>query len=94
VNRIHLYILNGVALLLAALILTNLWLVTRSQSMALLLAQTQAAVGNSRRAEQILTQLSMRIARESDKDPALLELLKKHNLKVTLEVDGKTKAYP
>ena len=93
-NRIQLYVLNVVCLLLAVLILTNFALVLRNQSMADRLLQTQAAVANSRRAEQILSQLSMRIARDSDREPALRDLLKKHSLKVTLEVEGKKKAYP
>jgi len=93
-TKIHLYILNAVGFLLAALVLTNLWLVVSSQSLSVQFLQAQAAINNSRRAEQVLSQLSMRIARDSDRDPSLRALLRKHNLKVTLEVDGKKKDYP
>ena len=93
-NKTYLYIFNAVGFCLAALILTNLWLVLSSQSLSVKFLQAQAAVNNSRRAEQMLSQLSMRIARDADADPSLRALLRKHNLKVTLEVDGKKKDYP
>lgn len=93
-TKTHLYILNAVGFLLVALVLTNLWLVLGSQTLSAQFIQAQAAINNSRRAEQVLSQLSMRIARDSDKDPSLRALLRKHNLKVTLEVDGKKKDYP
>ncbi len=92
--KTHFYTLYTVSFILAVLILSNLGLVLSSQSLSVELLQTQITLNNSRRAEQILSQLSMRIARDADREPALRELLKKHQLQVTLEVDGKKKAYP
>jgi hypothetical protein len=93
-KRTHLYILNAAGFLLALLIVTNLWLVLTSQSLSIELMQTQAAIANSRRAEQLLTQLSMRVARDGERDPALKGLLQKHQLKVTFDADARKKAPP
>ncbi len=93
-NRTHLYILNAAGFLLALLILTNLCLVLTSQSLSVELLQTQAAIANSRRAEQMLTQLSMRVARDGERDPALKELLRKHQLKVTFDAEARKKVSP
>lgn len=93
-NKIQFYILNLVSGVLVLLFIGNLWLGYKTQALGVEVLQTQAAISNARRAEQFLTQISMRIARDSDKDPALRDLLIKHKLKVSMEVDGKKRDYP
>jgi hypothetical protein len=87
--------------ILAVVLGANLWL-SRSlrsdlreyQNQNKKLIESQATITKARRLEPVLQQFSMRIAHASDKEPKLKELLSKHGLKVTLNVDGKEKKYP
>ena len=85
---------NVVALLLVVLILADLWLTIKNRSLSRQVNQMQVTIINARRIEPILTQLSLQIAKRSDQDPALRELMKRHNLQVTLDVEGGKKRYP
>lgn len=93
-TRTQFIVLSLVSLTLVVLLLANVGAAYRGQTVAAESIEAQMQLNNSRRAEQILSQISMRIARDSDKDAALRDLLVKHQLKVTLEVDGKKKNYP
>lgn len=54
----------------------------------------QTVINNARQLENVLDQLAKRIARDSDTNAALRDLLVKYDMRVTLEVDGKQKNYP
>jgi len=41
-----------------------------------------------------LQQLAVRVAQNAERDPAMIELLKRQQLHVTLTVDGKQKQVP
>lgn len=86
--------LNVIAMVLAILILANLFLARENQQLNIRIAQNQAVVNSGRQAEAILRQMTVRIARGSDLDPKLRELLQRHELKAILMVDGKKKEYP
>lgn len=87
-------VLNVIAMVLAILILANLFLARENRQLSVQLAQNQALVNGGRQAEAILRQMTVRIARGSDLDPKLRELLLRHELKAILTVDGKKKEYP
>ena len=88
------WLLNFTSVLLALLIIAHFVFVKINARSGETLERERALINNGRQIESVLDQLAKRIARGSDTDPQLKTNLIQHHLKVTLEVDGKTKAYP
>jgi hypothetical protein len=85
---------NGLAFVLALIVLANFSVARRNQRMAGELERKQQIINQARQAEPILDQIAKRTAHGSEKDPQLKSLLEKHKINVTLEVDGKKWNYP
>ena len=58
------------------------------------ITRDQVLINNARQVEPVLDQLARRIAKGSDTEPRLKNILVRHRLNVTLDVDGKKKSYP
>lgn len=93
--------LTLLSILIAVLVFFNLGMAISNQNKArkaeeanIMLMRSQNVIRQARQAEGVLKQLSMRIAIASDTEPGLKDLLKKYELNVTLNIDGKTKEYP
>lgn len=82
------------ALLLALLISTNIWLTFKNRGLSETANRMRTAIINAERVGPILTDISFRLAKQSEKYPELKELLKKHELKINVEVEGVKKSYP
>ena len=93
-SKTQFQLLNLTSVLLALLILAHFVFVKINTRSGEALERERALINNGRQIESVLDQLAKRIARGSDTDPQLKTILTQHNLKVTLEVEGKTKAYP
>ncbi len=93
-TRIQFWILSSVAILLVAVLWTHFIVVTRNGNLNNEIAQRQQVINQARQLEPVLDSLAKRIAKGSDTDPKLKNILAKHGMKVTLDVDGKKKNYP
>lgn len=93
-NKLQFWALNVVSLVLAALLLGHFFFVRANNRLGQALDRDRAAINNARQLEGVLDQLAKRIAKGSDTDPTLKNILVKYGLNVTLEVDGKKKTYP
>ena len=93
-NKLQFWTLNAVCLALAALLVTHFYFSRHNTRMAEALNQERAYLNNARQLETVLDQLAKRIARGSDTDPKLKNVLVKFGMNVTLEVDGQKKTYP
>jgi len=93
-NRIQFWALNITSLLLVVLLLSHFFFARANSLLSGEVAREQAFINNARQVETVLDQLAKRIARGSDTDPQLKNILIKHGLNVTLEIEGKQKAYP
>ena len=83
-----------VSIIVSGLMLGHLWLIASNNRIGNQLSSEQSFVGNAQQLEPVLDRLAKRIAMGSEKDPRLKNVLAKHGLQVTLEVDGKKKNYP
>ena len=83
-----------VSIVVSGLMLGHLWLITSNNRIGNQLSSEQSYIGNAQQLEPVLDRLAKRIAVGSDKDPRLKNVLAKHGLQVTLDVDGKKKNYP
>ena len=93
-NKLQFWALNGVSLILAILLLGHFFFARHNNRLGHALDRDRAAINNARQLEGVLDQLAKRIAKGSDTDPNLKQILIKYGLNVTLEVDGKKKSYP
>ena len=93
-NKPQFWILNLVSLLLSATLLAHFFFVRHNNQLGGALNGEQAYVNNARQLETVLDQLAKRIAKGSDTDPKLKNILVKYGMTVTLETDGKKKTYP
>ena len=93
-NKLQFWVLNVVCLVLAALLLTHFFFSRQNNRLTESLNQERAYLNNARQLETVLDQLAKRIAKGSDTDPKLKNILVKYGMNVTLEVDGKKKTYP
>lgn len=93
-NKLQFWMFNVTSAVLVALLLGHHFFSRYNDRVKLALTRDQAAVNNTRQAEVILDQLAKRIARGSEVDSRLTNILAKHGLNVTLEVNGRTKSYP
>ncbi len=88
------WIFNFVCLVLVV-VLAAQFLVSRSNAkLNDEVNRQQTVINSARQLENVLDQLAKRIARDSDTNAALRDLLVKYDMRVTLEVDGKQKNYP
>ena len=83
-----------VSVLLIGLVLTNWFLVRSNARLNATLLSQQGYINKASQAEPVLDNMAKRIAKGSDVDARLKNVLIKHGLKVTLDVDGKKKSYP
>ena len=93
-NKLQFWVLNVASLVLAALLLGHFFFVRANNRLGQALDRERATISKARQLEAVLDQLAKRIAKGSDTDPKLKNVLVKYGLNVTLEVDGKKKAYP
>jgi hypothetical protein len=88
------WILNAASIVTVALLLTHFFLARHNSGLKDMFAREQSAIENAKQLERVLDQLAKRIAKGSDTDPRLTEILRRYGLNVTLEIDGKKKSYP
>jgi hypothetical protein len=88
------WILMFFSVLTAGLMASHLGLVHANEKLSQELGAEQNIVGNAQQLEPVLDRLAKRIAKGSDTDPRLKNVLAKYGLSVTLDVDGKKKNYP
>jgi hypothetical protein len=93
-NKCQFWILNLVSLVLAAVLLSHFLFVRHNNQLGAALSREQAYINQARQLEGVLDQLGKRIAKGSDTDPKLKNVLIKYGMTVTLEADGKKKTYP
>jgi hypothetical protein len=93
-NKIEFWILNIASVAVATLIFAHYRLAKNTQNLNNQIVQMQLYVQNSRQEEVLVDQISKRVAYDSEKLPSLRDLLAKHELKVTLTINGKQKTYP
>lgn len=93
-NKMEFRILNVISAMLVVFILGQFWIARSNNQLATALARDQAQISTGQQAWQALEQIKQRIAKGSDIDPRLKEILVRHGLQVTLDVDGKKKTYP
>ena len=93
-TKTQFWIFNVVCLVLIALLITQFVINGSNTKLTEEMNQQQAVINNARQLEPVLDQLAKRIARDSDTNAALRNLLVKYDMHVTLEVDGKQKKYP
>jgi len=82
--------LNVLSVLLAALILTQFFLVRNVQNLNQEMMAAQQQINTAKQAEQVLKVTAIRVAQASEKEPELKNLLKKYNLNVNLTPEGGT----
>ena len=93
-NKLQFWALNVVSLILAMLLLGHFFFVRRNNRLGQALERDRATITRAQQLEGVLDQLAKRIAKGSDIDPKLKQILVKYGLNVTLDVDGKKKSYP
>ncbi|MSU34304.1 MAG: hypothetical protein EXS36_04200 [Pedosphaera sp.] len=84
----------SLSLILVSLLLSHHFILQHIAQVKFALARDRASVNSSHQTEIALDQLAKRIARGSDTDPRLTNILVKYGLNVTFEIDGKKKSYP
>ena len=93
-SKAQYWILNCASLLLVTLLLAHYWLSRSNNNISNDLTRAQAYIGNARQVEPVLDQMAKRIAKGSEADPRLKDILVKYGLSVTLNNEGQTKTYP
>ncbi len=93
-SKLQYWILNGLGLTLVVLLLAHYFFARSNDRLGDAVVRDQAFVNGSRQVELTLDQLAKRIAKGSETDPKLKQVLVNYGLNVTLETDGKTKSYP
>ena len=93
-NKKDFSVLLLMSVLIALLAAANLALNYSNTQLNNTVAQQQNMINGARQMEPVLDNLAKRIARGSENDPRLRDILKKNDLQVTLEHDGGKKNYP
>ncbi len=93
-NRLQFWILNIAGVVLVVLLLAHFALARWNGRLRNELARDQAFINNARQVEPVLDQMAKRIAKGSETDPRLRDILVKYGLSVTLEAQGKKTTYP
>ncbi len=87
-------ILMATSITLVVLTVINFLIQIQTQRLNNLAMQQQAYINSARQADGTLQQLVIRVAAGSDKDARLRDLLAKHGLKATLNIDGQERQFP
>jgi hypothetical protein len=93
-TKLQFWLLNFICLALVTLLVAQFVLDRSNGKIIREINDRQAVVKNAQQLEPVLDQLAKRIARDSETNAALRDLLVKYDMHVTLEVDGKQKKYP
>lgn len=93
-TRNQFLLLNIISFMLVIVLIAQFFLSRDNAISTGALNNQQAVISNARQLETVLDQLAKRIARDSETNAALRDLLVKYDMRVTLEVDGKQKNYP
>ena len=93
-NKTQFGILNVSGGLCVGLIFINLVVARLNARLNESLLQTQNQLNTAQQIQTTLQEVAVRIAQGAQTDPALIDLLKRQQLQVTLNVDGKTKQVP
>jgi hypothetical protein len=80
--------------LLALLIFVNISLSVRNQNSGERVSKLQQKMTEGRQKENVLRQLTVRIAQGSESDPQLRDILVRRELKASLMVNGKMRDFP
>jgi cytochrome c-type biogenesis protein CcmH/NrfG len=83
-TRLEYWTLSVVALALSLMLIGNYYLTVSNNSSNAQLARDQAAINNAEQLKPVLDQLTKRIAKGSENDPRLAEVLKRNGLQVIL----------
>ena len=93
-NKTQYWILNGLALILAVLLMGHYFFAQSNRRMAEATQRGKAQIANSPQMELALDRMAKRVAIGSEIDPQLSEILIRYGLNVTVEIDGQKKTYP
>ena len=93
-NKCQFWILNLASLILSTMLLAHFFFVRHNNQLGGALNREQAYINNARQLETVLDQLARRIAKGSDTEPKLKNILIKYGMTVTLETNGQKKIYP
>ena len=93
-NKKDYSVLLLMSVLIALLVAANLGLGYSNGNLSNELNQQQMIINNARQMEPVLDNLAKRIAKGSEKDTRLREILKKNDLQVTLDTASGKKQYP
>jgi hypothetical protein len=93
-NKFQFWTLNVLNLVLVLLLLIHFSSVSRNNRLAQAVANDQVSINRAKQIAPVLDQLARRIAIGSETDPRLKNILVKHGLHVTVDVDGQKKNYP
>jgi hypothetical protein len=88
------FALTVLAVLLVLLIVSNVALSQSNGKISTALVQAQQIINNTRNSEIALRGLTIRVAQASVKDGVMRDLLTKHQLRATIEVNGKQQEVP
>ena len=93
-NKTQFGILNVSGGLCVALIFINLVVARLNARLNESLLQTQNQLNTAQQMQTTLQEMAVRIAQAAQTDPAMIALLQRQQLQVTLNVDGKSKPVP
>ena len=93
-NRTQFGILNVSGGLCVLLIFISLVVARMNASLNQTLMQTQNQFNAAQQVQATLQDLAVRIAQGAQTDPALIDVLKRQQMQVSLNVDGKPKLVP
>jgi hypothetical protein len=93
-NKTQFGILNASGGLCVVLIFINLVVARLNARLNESLLQTQNQLNTAQQMQSTLQEMAVRVAQGAQTDPALIDLLKRQQLQVTLNVDGKSKLVP
>ncbi len=93
-NKLQFWTLNTAGLLLVTLLIGHFFFARHVNGLGEALGRDRALINSAQQLEPVLDNLAKRIAKGSDTDPTLKNILIKYGMNVTLEVDGKKKNYP
>ena len=83
-----------VSFILIVAVCSDIFLSQKTRELSMKINQMQNAIINARRVEPILTDISIKIAKHSNEDPRLKEILVKYSMQVKIDEQGVEKDYP
>lgn len=88
------FLLSLLSLVLALIILINVFVSRSNNDLSSKLMASQQVLSGARNNEIALRALTIRIAQGAVKDPVMKDVLVKHQLRATIEVNGKQQEVP